>query len=172
MINIAIVALAVMVIIPLNNLGILRKRLRNPVIKPQSTPPNIPQNVAKNGFMFNEIIMPVTEAPTRKLPSAVKSAKSKTLNVRKRPSANKTQGNPVVSMLRMTETMYGINYLLVSLHFATTVSGNVIPAEVKFAELRTYSHSSLVIYLTGNWLTVLLPLIKETAILPVVLPNS
>ena len=51
----------------------------------------------------------VKAAPKRKLPSAVISAKSKSLNVRKTPIANKQQGNPLVRMLKIMLRKF-INY--------------------------------------------------------------
>ena len=95
---------AVRVIIPLNNLGIFNNRFKQPVIKPQAAPINIPKNVAKNGLIPIYMHAAVKEADKRKLPSAVISAKSRSLNVRKTPIAIKQQGNPLVKMLNKTFT--------------------------------------------------------------------
>ena len=76
MINIAIEADAVKVMMPDNNLGIFKYLLRIPVTKPHKNPLPIDAKVAIQGLTPLMIKTPLTAAPIRKLPSAVKSAKS------------------------------------------------------------------------------------------------
>lgn len=100
-INKAIEADAVRVMIPLSNLGIFNTLFKKPVIMPQTIPTSMPRIVAKNGLTPLYMQAAVKAAPKRKLPSAVISAKLSNLNVRKTPIANKQQGNALDKMLRM-----------------------------------------------------------------------
>ena len=136
MISIAIDADAVRVIIPLKSLGIFNTLLRKPVTIPHALPTIIPNKVAKKGFIPLYIHAAVSAAPNKKLPSAVKSAKSNTLNVRKIPIANKQQGSPLVNMLNIIFKTY-INYAFTFLHVCADnkASGMDRPASAKFTEL-------------------------------------
>ena len=98
---------------PLNNFGIFSNRFKTPVTNPHAAPISIPKNVARNGLIPIAIQAAVKEADKRKLPSAVISAKSKSLNVRKTPMAIKQQGNPLVKMLKITFRK-SINYAFTS----------------------------------------------------------
>ena len=96
---------AVMVIIPLNSLGILSTRFRNPVIKPHTPPASIPTNVAIRGGTFLVIIKAQAAPPINKLPSAVISAKSSILNVKNTPRANRQHGRPMLNVKRISSVI-------------------------------------------------------------------
>ena len=97
----AMEAVAVNVIMPLNNFGIFKYLLRTPVIIPHIAPDKTAAIVAIKGLTPIEMSVPQIAAPIKKLPSAVRSAKSSKRYVRKIPSANKQHGRPLDKIFKI-----------------------------------------------------------------------
>ena len=129
----AMVPDAVIVMIPLRSLGILSILFNIPVMKPHTAPMSIPKIVATIAGVLCLNNKAHEAPPINMLPSAVISAKSSILKVKKTPNANNMQGNPSLSMSRKNSMINNYSAFFQGNSAGKSLTAN--PASVKFCSL-------------------------------------